>query len=159
MTNDLCSSRLCQTGNYTLGSCTNSRKISKYHTCMPRVRIDKLIFSVNLMYLNVVYSWSCKDCNRLWSVKQQIKKYSCYILKGLLLLWITAYHKDFTLDLFCCALLWSVRGHFCQVLVVYSLTLRQCYNLTTQLISIERADWPNIHDIFKAACDCKAWQR
>ena len=30
--------------------------------------------------------------------------------------------------------------------------------LTTHLLSIERADWPKLHDVFKAR-DAKAWQR
>ena len=30
--------------------------------------------------------------------------------------------------------------------------------ITTHLLSVERADWPKLHDMFKAR-DAKAWQR
>ena len=32
------------------------------------------------------------------------------------------------------------------------------YQLTKHLFSIERADWPMLHDMFKA-CDANVWQR
>ena len=32
------------------------------------------------------------------------------------------------------------------------------HHITTHLLSIERADWPKLHDMFKAR-DAKAWQR
>ena len=34
---------------------------------------------------------------------------------------------------------------------------RHMWILTTHLLSIERADWPKLHDMLKA-CDAKAWQ-
>ena len=33
-----------------------------------------------------------------------------------------------------------------------------CLILTTHLLSIERTDWPKLHDMFKA-CDANVWQR
>ena len=32
------------------------------------------------------------------------------------------------------------------------------YHVTTHLLSIDRADWPKLHDMFKA-CDAIIWQR
>ena len=32
------------------------------------------------------------------------------------------------------------------------------YQLTMHLLSIERADWPKLHDMFEA-CDANVWQR
>ena len=34
----------------------------------------------------------------------------------------------------------------------------QMFQVTTHLLSIERADWPNLHDMFKAR-DANVWQR
>ena len=53
---------------------------------------------------------------------------------------------------------------FAKIFVYYLIRIVTRYvmvmanNLTTRLLSIERAHWPTLHDMFKAVDD-KAWQR